>query len=302
MANLNTTGIRIGVIGLPGKWSTEKLADTVAAKTGFRLVIDMQHVALEASTQTLNYQGFDLCQLDALIIKKISSTYSPDTINRLELLRIAEKKGVRVFSGADNILRLVNRMSCTISLIDAGVPMPETCITEDVDVAFETIKNYESAVLKPLFSTKARGMSIIHTSKDRQSIKKRIKDFKHDNPMMYIQKKINLPGQDLGLIFLGGNYLGSYARVGKQGAWNTTIHSGGHYAGFEPDANIINIAHKAQAIFNMDFTTVDVAETEHGPVVFEVSAFGGFRGALEGCGIDAADLYVNYVLDKLTSD
>jgi ribosomal protein S6--L-glutamate ligase len=33
--------------------------------------------------------------------------------------------------------------------------------------------------------------------------------------------------------------------------------------------------------------------------VFEVSAFGGFRGAHEGIGVNAAGLYVEYVLQEL---
>jgi ribosomal protein S6--L-glutamate ligase len=49
----------------------------------------------------------------------------------------------------------------------------------------------------------------------------------------------------------------------------------------------------------MDFTTVDVAETDNGPVVFEVSAFGGFQGARDGIGIDAAALYVDHVIRKI---
>jgi ribosomal protein S6--L-glutamate ligase len=49
----------------------------------------------------------------------------------------------------------------------------------------------------------------------------------------------------------------------------------------------------------MDYTTVDMAETEQGPVVFEVSAFGGFRGASEGLGINMAKHYVDYVLSQL---
>ena len=44
---------------------------------------------------------------------------------------------------------------------------------------------------------------------------------------------------------------------------------------------------------------MDMAETEDGPVVFEVSAFGGFRGAKEGLGINVAERYVDYVLNKL---
>jgi ribosomal protein S6--L-glutamate ligase len=59
---------------------------------------------------------------------------------------------------------------------------------------------------------------------------------------------------------------------------------------------VIELARRAQALFAMDFTTVDVAETNSGPIVFEVSAFGGFRGALEGIGIDAAGLYAEHVL------
>lgn len=298
---LRGTGLRIGVIGLPGKWSTEKLADAVEEKTGFRLVIDMQHVSLDLSSQTLNYQGYDLSQFDALILKKISKTYSPDSINRLELLRIAEKSGVRVFSSIEKTISLINRMSCTISLKNAGIPMPDTCISEDIEAAFDAVKNYGSAVLKPLFSTKARGMVFIDAIKDNDDLKKQIMAFKKDNPMMYLQKKMALPGQDLGMIFLGGTYLGSYARVAKDDAWNTTIHSGGHYAGYEPDSAVIDIAQKAQAVFNMDFTTVDVAETDQGPIVFEVSAFGGFRGALEGCGINAAGLYVDYVLKEIAA-
>ena len=51
----------------------------------------------------------------------------------------------------------------------------------------------------------------------------------------------------------------------------------------------------------MDFTTVDIAESEHGPLVFEVSAFGGFAGAKEGIGIDAASLYADYALNERVS-
>jgi tetrahydromethanopterin:alpha-L-glutamate ligase len=38
---------RIGVIGIPGKWSTETLADAVEKQTGFRLVVDMADISLD---------------------------------------------------------------------------------------------------------------------------------------------------------------------------------------------------------------------------------------------------------------
>jgi len=102
------------------------------------------------------------------------------------------------------------------------------------------------------------------------------------------------------MVFLDGEYLGTYARVSKGDAWNTTIHSGGKYASHTPPDDVIALAQRAQAPFAMDFTTVDVAEAGEGPIVFEVSAFGGFRGALEGIGINAAGLYTEHVLRQLT--
>jgi len=290
---------RIGVIGLHGKWSTETLADAVEASTGMRLVIDMSDVALDLDEGKLLYGEHDLCELDAIIVKKISREYSPNSIDRLELLRVAEAKGVRVFSPALSMLRLIDRLSCTTTMANADIPMPPTLITEDVGRAEAAVQQYGSAVFKPLFSTKARGMIVVDAADPEAERVEQIKAFQQHNPMMYIQKKMELPGQDLGLVFLGGEYLGAYARVSEGSSWNTTILHGGRYAAAEPDASWVEIAQRAQGLFNMDYTTVDMAETEDGPIVFEVSAFGGFRGAKEGLGINVAERYVDYVLNKL---
>jgi len=290
---------KIGVIGIPGKWSTETLADAVEQRTGFRLVIDMAKVTLDLGNNRLLFDGHDLCRLDGLLVKKISAEYSPHTLDRLEMLRVAEHAGVRVFSGAENILRLVDRLSCTVSLHNAGIPMPPTRVTEDLDAAVQAVRDFGSAVFKPLYSTKARGMTLIDSSLDEQQIIGEIRRFQAANPVMYIQQRANLSGRDLGMVFLGGEYLGTYARVSQTDTWNTTINSGGRYEPFDADADLVELARRAQAPFGLDFTTVDVALTDAGPIVFEVSAFGGFRGALEGAGIDAAAAYTDYALQRL---
>ncbi len=275
------------------------MADAVESHTGLRLIIDMQAVSLDLAGQTLIYEGQDICEFDALIIKKIAGEYSPATLDRLELLRVAEAKGVRVFSGAEKILRLIDRLSCSVSLRNAGIPMPETVVTEDIETACRTVGNYGEAVFKPLYSTKARGMCVIKAADGEAQVRKAIRKFQNENQMMYIQKKKDLNGQDFGMVFLGGEYLGSYARVTGGDSWNTTIHHGGKYMPYEATPELIELGYRAQLPFKMDFTTVDVAITEEGPVIFEVSAFGGFRGAKEGIGIDAAGRYADYVMERL---
>jgi tetrahydromethanopterin:alpha-L-glutamate ligase len=292
---------RIGVVGFEGQWSTDKLADATANRTDERLVIDMDRVNLDLEHRQLLYKGQDLCQLDALIVKKISPSYSPNTLDRLEILRVAEQAGVRVFNPVVNTLRLVDRLSCTVTLRNAGIPRPATRVTEDVESAITAVLDFGKAVFKPLYSTKARGMCVISADQGRTEIEAEIRAFQATHPMMYIQQLIDLPGQDLGMVFLGGKYLGTYARVSGGKAWNTTVNSGGRYAAYQPADSVIKLAQRTQALFGLDFTTVDVALTNTGPVVFEVSAFGGFNGAREGIGINAADLYAEHVLGVLNT-
>lgn len=287
---------RIGVVGIPGKWSSEELADRVEGKTGFRLLIDMKETRLDLTTGSLFFREHDLSTLDAIIIKKIGVEYSPNLLDRLEMLRLLNEKGVRMYSKPLNIIRLLDRLSCTITLQAGDIPMPPTVITESVEQAADSIRNYKTAVLKPLFSTKARGMVVME---DSDNLEQQLVEFKRENQMLYIQKKLKLPEYDLGVVFLGGEYLTTYARRITNGAWNTTTNSGGKYAPHIPTDEIMQLADNAQKLFDLDFTCVDIAETEDGPIVFEVSAFGGFRGVQSTSGIDAAERYVDYVLKQV---
>lgn len=290
---------RIGVVGIPGKWSTEALADALEARTGYRKVIDMARVSLDLERGALIYEGEDLTALDGLVIKKISEVYSPHALDRLEMLRVAQGRGVQIFSDPVAILRLMDRLACTVTLANADIPMPPTVITEDQSAAQAALERFGGAVLKPLFSTKARGMLLLEASQPDAA--EQIRAFHAENPVMYIQKKQDLSGQDLGMAFLGGEYLCTYARVGESDSWNTTIHSGGKYAPYEPSPELIALGQRAQAPFRLTFTTVDIALTPDGPIVFEVSAFGGYRGALEGCGVDAAALVSEHVIAQVRS-
>jgi ribosomal protein S6--L-glutamate ligase len=288
--------LKIGVVGVVGGWSSESLADRVAERTGFRLLVDMDHVSARLDEGRVPFGDFDLCELDGLIIKKVGAEYNAHLLDRLELLRYVEQCGVAIFSKPLSILRLLDRLSCTVTLAGGGIPLPATEVTLDVRQAVSAVRRFGKAVAKGLYSTKARGMLVV--SGDDPELAAKLSEFQAaDNPVLYIQQMLKLPGRDLGVAFLGGQYLGAYARVKADDAWNTTIHSGGHYEPYEPSPQILELARRAQALFDLDFTGVDVVETERGPMVFEVSAFGGFSGLRDGCQVDAAARYADYVLE-----
>jgi len=283
---------RIGVAGLPGVWSTIQLVSAVEAKTGSCHLIDMSTVSLDLSTGRARSRGVDLASLDAIIVKKIAPLYTPDALDRMAILSFVHNQGVPVFSNPDSMLQLIDRLSGTVKLRLGGIPMPRTVITEDIEESFGR------AVFKPLYSSKARGMALIQASPEMQE---EIEDFKAaGNQVMYIQEFVSHAGRDLGVSFLGGEYVATYARQGSGRSWDTTTRTGGKYVACTPEQEIVDLAYRAQDLFaGMAFTCVDVVETANGPLVYEVSAFGGFRGLLEASGIDMAERYAQYVLERI---
>lgn len=288
---------KIGVVGVPGGWSSERLADALAERTGFRLLVDMAGVSLDLERGLVEYQGLDLGSLDGLMVKKLGPVYTPELLDRLDVLRFLEGRGVPVFSPTQGIRDLLDRMSCTVTLRLGGIPMPATVITEDPELAARALQEMGRGVLKPLFTTKARGMRVV--THGPQAVEE-IRAFQNQgNQVIYLQQMADLPGRDLGVVFLGGRYLATYARAAGDGSWSTSTRAGGKYRPHEPTAEIVELAQRAQALFKLDFTCVDVAETSRGPLVFEVSAFGGFRGLRDSTGLDAAGLYADHVLTRL---
>ena len=299
MPNSNQTNKRIAVIGLPGAWSSEVLAQHIEKKTGFGQVIPADKILFDLVNNKAIYQGENLLEYDGLVIKHLGKVYSPTTIDRLSLLTWLSSFGVKMFSAPNEIARLVNRLDCTLALQSAKIPMPPTCITENIEEVLSFIQANNEVVLKPLFSTKARGMLVVHKKDEHQA--QTLATYKAEFGMMYVQKKIPIPGKDLGLMFMGGEYKGCYARNAASDSWNTTINSGGHYSEYRPRPETIALAKRAQALFDLSFTTVDVVETDNNDdtIIFEVSAFGGFKGAKEGLGIDIAEQYADYILERV---
>lgn len=290
--------LRVAVVGIPGAWSSERLADALATHGSERLLIDAATLRADLDARRVFAGELALGGLDGLVIKKLDATYGPHMLDRLELIRLAEQGGLRVFQPPRAIMGLIDRLACSRALVAAGLPLPPTVVTEDLGAAVDAVERFGEAILKPLYSTKARGMLVLRsTDPDLREQLGRAQT--EHGAMLYLQQRVDIPGRDLGVVFIGDEYIGTYARVKAEGAWNTTTRAGGKYAAHEASPAVVELADRARRIFGLDFSSVDVVETTEGPLVFEVSAFGGFRGLKEASGIDAADAYARYIVEEL---
>jgi ribosomal protein S6--L-glutamate ligase len=192
-----------------------------------------------------------------------------------------------VLSAPDRLAVAVNRYRMTQELVRSGVSVPATVVTEDPVEAEAAVKRFGIAILKPLFTSKGRGMERLGSDLDLAGIFRR--HVAEGLGPFYLQRFVEHPGRDLGVAVLDGQYVGAYWRVARGGAWMTTVLSGGHYEPADPPGAAIDLALRAARHFGLVFTGVDLVETPGGGfTVLEVSAFGGFRGLLEACGIDVA--------------
>jgi len=291
--------LNIGVIGIRGAWSTESLSHQLSRKGAGGDVIELGEIGYDLGETRFYHHEHDLRIFDGFILKKMGTSYSPHLLDELELLQLMERRGFAFFSRPSKIRDMISRLSCTVHLRENGVPMPPTYVTENVDDAVRWSEQRLPVVVKPLYSTKARGMMMLD---DAATLRAHLQDF-HDSGerIIYVQQKLDLAGVDHGLVFLGGEFIGAYSRVGDGSAWHTTTREGGQYQRFDPPQDYIDLAARAQQPFGLDFTCVDVAETrEAGPVIFEVSAFGGYRGLFESAGIDASDMLTDYAIERLS--
>ena len=289
--------MKIGVIGLKGKWSSEQLVEEIKNAGHESEIIEMDDVAFDLENKKVTYKEIDLMSFDAFIIKKLGKEYNYFLYDRLESLYFLEDHfQMPFFPSPKKVGRLINRYSCTKELVMGDIPMPKTAVTESIEQASKKLHEYGEAIVKPLFTSKSRGMIKINSDSEGKAA---LEKFQKEFNTIYIQRVVKHPGYDLGVCFMGKEYIGTYARVGNKDGWNTTTKEGGHYEEKKPSQEIIDMASKARDIFDLDFTCVDVVETSDGAMVFEVSAFGGFRGLKESVGLNLAQMYAKHVIKKL---
>jgi ribosomal protein S6--L-glutamate ligase len=262
-------------------------------------VLDLALCSLHLPDPRLYHRGLPIDHLDGAVVKKIGDTASGWVVReRINLLRQLEAAGVVVLSEPDRLEVAIDRYRMTLELARAGLPVPDTAVTEDIDEAVAVVERFGAAILKPLFTSKGRGMERLDARRDVRAALARHRAAGYGP--FYLQRAIEHPGRDLGVAVLEGGCVGAYWRMAAPDQWLTTIRAGGRYERADPPPAALAIATAAAKHFGLFFTGVDLMETPGGGfAVLEVSAFGGFRGLSVACGIDAAPLLAEAALRRV---
>lgn len=284
----------IGVVGIPGARSTEALAAAFRARGVEAVVLPADRLAHEVSSGTVTCGPHDLQDFAAVAVKKLGDAASPLCTVRATILRAAADEGLVVLSPPVAIGCAVDRHAMTQRLGAAGIPLPETLVTEDREAAEAFVRRLGRTLHKPRFGSKGRGMRLVEDGPDLGRV---LDEIAEAGLPYYLQRFLPDVERDIGVAVCDGEVIGAYYRVRGGHAWSTTTTDGGRYEPCPLDPQLERLALRATAVFGLTFTTVDVVRHQGRTWVYEVSAFGGFRG-LEVCGVDGAGRFAEAVLTR----
>jgi ribosomal protein S6--L-glutamate ligase len=287
--------MRVAVGGIPGAWSSEQLAASLRAEGTESCVLSPGDIVHDLGAGSVTWNGEDLRRLDGLAVKKLGDQSRAASRLRLHALRALERQGVRVFSPADVIDVAMDRYRMTMQLAEAGLPVPATIAAATEGGLLDAVTRLGDCVVKPVYTSKGRGMVRVHRGDDDAAL--RALDGDH---LPYLaQQFIQSPGRDIGATVVGGTFIGAFYRVAQAGEWMTTTDAGGRYAPCDLSAKGIQYAERASRAFGLDYTVVDLVEQGDDFLLYEVSAFGGFRGLKEASNHDSAADYARHIVRTL---
>ncbi len=283
--------MKVAVAGIPGAWSSELLASSLREAGVESFVFSLGEVIHDLATGWVDLNGRDLRDLTGVVVKKLGDQSSAASRLRLHPLRALEAAGVQVFSRPDVIDRAMDRYRMTMALAEHGIPVPQTIGVQDAAALSRAIGGVGDAVVKPVYTSKGRGMIRVRAGQAAP-------EGLNGDPYL-VQKFVQAPGRDIGATVIGGRFVGAFYRMAREGEWMTTTAAGGRYAPCELNARGVEYAERAARAFGLEYTVVDLVEHEGDFLVYEVSAFGGFRGLVEASGIDVAAMYARHIVTSL---
>jgi tetrahydromethanopterin:alpha-L-glutamate ligase len=288
--------VKIAVAGVPGAWSSEALASSLRDTGADAFVFSLGDVVHDIGRGVVTLGGVDLAQMDAIVLKKLGRQADASSRLRLHALRALESGGVRVFSPVDVIDRAMDRYRMTMILVEAGLPIPPTFAAESGGALHAAISVVGDSVVKPVYTSKGRGMVRVDAEKGADVEALIPPSANGDHQSYLVQRFIEAPGRDIGATVVGGRFIGAFYRMARDGEWMTTTDAGGSYAPCALSDLGIDYAERAAAAFGLDYTVVDLVEQGGDFLLYEVSAFGGFRGLKEASHVDAAAAYAMHIV------
>jgi len=258
-------------------WHSRQLMGAFASQGADAVPVRLSHCAFAtAHRHGLHLEGLGERLPDAVIVRTISGgTFEAVTL-RLGLLHALRELGVLVWNDARAVERCVDKSMTSFLMARAGIATPDTWAMES-PAAARAIVRREAAhgplVLKPLFGSQGRGLSLIRSEDD-------LPDPSRMAGVYYLQRFVAVERdgfRDFRLFVSQGRVIAAMAR--HSASWITNVKHGGKPVAVVADGEMKDLAVRAVAAVGADFAGVDILHGADGrATVLEVNSMPAWSG------------------------
>lgn len=277
-------------------WSVERLLET-ARKRGHDAVyyrVQGLDASIGGRGLTVSYMGSMVC-IDAIVVRSLGSTPSVEQLlKRIGVLEALRSRGSIVINKPLSMLLARDKWFSLLRLYLAGIPVPETLVTENPHTAMRALVEYGRAVFKPIIGSLGLGSVLVDNPDTAYQLSRSLHAFKQPT---YIQRYIEKPGYDIRVFVVGDHVVAAMKRVIESG-WKTNIAQGARGVALREsdDPEAYELALKTARVLDLDYTGVDIiVDREGNHYVVEANASPLWRGLMQATGVDAAEHIIEYL-------
>lgn len=242
------------------------------------------------------YKGEEL-QLDAALLRNIGFFMTVEVFFKRIGVIEALASNIPVVNHPVSAQVARDKWRCLLKLKTAGLPVPETLLTENPFTAMRFVKERGLVVYKPLIGSLGMGSTLLadpevafHISRSARNV----------GVPVYLQQFLEKPGYDYRVFVVGDEVIGAMKRVSP--FWKTNIAQGasGVAVSEKDEPEVFDLAIKAVKTVGLDYAGVDIAyDSKTGRhYILELNAFPNWEGLRASTGVNPPDYIVDYVIRK----
>jgi len=297
---ISMSSLKFGVIYHENinNWATKSLIDTIQAKGHVVKPFRLPDVSARLPNKFTYLEDEDISDMDGVLVRTIGFGTGDQITYRISLLEHFEDAGIYVMNPAYSFRRAKDKYATLTALHKEGIRVPRTYIGENLEAAIQFVDEVGDVIIKPLIG--ARGMGAIRA--EHRELTYRAMKFIHQlGQVLYVQEFIEKPNRDVRAFVIGGRLIGAMYRYipdGIEGEWRTNVHGGGVAELAELASEYEECAIKTAEVLKLDYTGVDIIESNEGPCVIEANAAPSWSAFSRVTGIDIASLIIDRLVER----
>jgi RimK family alpha-L-glutamate ligase len=277
-------------------WATAGLIEAMKDRGHEVKAFRLSDVSANIPDRFILLEEDDISGMDGIIVRTLGFGTGDQMTYRISLLEHFENAGIYVMNPAYSFRRAKDKYATLTALHKAGINVPRTYVGENLDAAIKFVDKVGDVVVKPMIGS--RGLGAIR-AENRELTYRALKFIHQLGQVLYVQETIKKPDRDIRAFVIGGKVVGSMYRYvpDRDGEWRTNIHGGGRAELAHLNAEYIDCAVKTAEVLHLDYTGVDIIESQEGPCVIEANAAPSWSGLSEVTGLDIAGLIVDRLVE-----